>query len=301
MHRFTNKIEFYITNVCNLTCENCNRFNNHHFTGWQRWSDYKHIYQKWSELVDIPSIVILGGEPLLNPTIVEWIQGLNQIFNCEVQVLTNGTRLNHVDGLYDALLFKSKKNNAQNNIEISLHNIDDWNEIRENISHFFKNPFKEYGTLVNQLPIVENEPMYTARDSCGVQVSVHLDNYFIPSAVKKLNESYTLFNSDPVDAHSNCAFAKWKCYHMIKGKLYKCGPVALIPEFDQQFNLSISNTDRVLLNSYTPLSVENFADYNVDFFNTLDLPIPQCKFCPDFASFSLGVKLPPIHKGSDFK
>jgi hypothetical protein len=203
--------------------------------------------------------------------------------------------------LYDALLFKSKKNNAQNNIEISLHNIDDWNEIRENISHFIKNPFKEYGTLVNQAPICENGPMFTARDSLGVQVSVHLDNYFIPSAVKKLNESYTLFDSDPVNAHSNCAFAKWKCYHMIKGKLYKCGPVALMPEFDEQFNLSISDIDRALLNSYTPLSVENFADYNVDFFNTLDLPIPQCKFCPDSASFNLGVKLPPIHKGSIVK
>jgi organic radical activating enzyme len=301
VHYFTNKIEFYITNVCNLTCENCNRFNNYHFTGWQRWSDYASTYQKWNELVDIPSIVILGGEPLLNPTIVDWVSGLNQTFDCDVQILTNGTRLNHVDGLYDALLFRSKKNNAQNNIEISLHNMEDWDEIRNNINSFFKDTFKEYGTLVNQPPIVENGPIYTARDSRGVQISVHLDNYFIPSAVKKQDTNFTLFDSNPEEAHRVCAFAQWKCYHMIKGKLYKCGPVALLPEFDEQFNLQLSDTDRVLLNSYTPLSVENFADYNVDFFKTLDNPIPQCKFCPDSTSFSRGVKLPPIRKGSAVK
>ena len=47
------KVEFYITNVCNLNCDQCNRFNDYKFAGWQRWSDYEAIHQRWAELVDI--------------------------------------------------------------------------------------------------------------------------------------------------------------------------------------------------------------------------------------------------------
>ena len=67
------KAEFYITNVCNLTCSNCNRFNNYNFRGWQRWSDYANEYSIWANKVRLQRITILGGEPLLNPTILDWI------------------------------------------------------------------------------------------------------------------------------------------------------------------------------------------------------------------------------------
>lgn len=57
------KVEFYITNVCNLNCSRYNRFNDHAFKGWQKWSDYAHAYAKWSEKIEIDQIVILGGKP----------------------------------------------------------------------------------------------------------------------------------------------------------------------------------------------------------------------------------------------
>ena len=103
-YTFENKVEFYITNVCNLTCENCNRFNNHKFTGWQRWSDYADTYRRWSEYIELKNIVILGGEPTLNPTLPEWVVGLNEIFNSGIQILSNGLQLKHNPSLYNALV-----------------------------------------------------------------------------------------------------------------------------------------------------------------------------------------------------
>ena len=97
-------IEFYITNVCNLNCVNCNRFNNHDFSGYQKWSDYKEIYAQWSKHIRLQRVTILGGEPLLNPTILDWIDGINQLWGKTVQVLTNVTRLNHVPNLYDRMI-----------------------------------------------------------------------------------------------------------------------------------------------------------------------------------------------------
>ena len=131
-----NKVDFYITNVCNYTCNRCNRFNNYDFKGWQKWSDYELIYEEWSRLVDLRAITIMGGEPLLNPTVVDWVNGLTRIFQVDVQVLTNGTRFKHCDDLYNSMLHRSPKNGAQNHIGVSLHNWADWPEMQEDIRSF---------------------------------------------------------------------------------------------------------------------------------------------------------------------
>jgi hypothetical protein len=295
VHTFSNKIEFYITNVCNLTCKNCNRFNNHDFKGWQRWSDYEAIYEQWAELVDIPAIVLLGGEPLLNPTVVEWIHGLRRIFKCDVQVLTNGTRLIKTPGLYEAMQLRSPRNRAQNHIGISLHSLDDWPEIKQNIREFLKGPIKECGTFIGEPPNKCGSD-YSATDANNVLINVWINDHFETSTLVTTSNSFTLHNNTPDEAHSNCGFAQWKCYHMIHGKLYKCGPVALLPEFDQQHPLDIPDSDRVLINSYKPLTIDNFAKFNQEFFENLNKPIDQCKFCPVSGDMKIE-KLYPVRKG----
>ena len=67
---------------------------------------------------------------------------------------------------------------------------------------------------------------------------------------------------------------------MIKGKLFKCGPVALFPEFHQQHNFDLSLEDIELLNSYKPLCVEEFEEHGQQFLIDIDNALPQCKFCP---------------------
>ena len=101
------KVEFYINHTCNLTCANCNRFNNHNFVGWQRFSDQEAELEKWAKHIKIKKIVIMGGEPLLNPSLVDWINGLNRLFGPNIQILTNGTRLSKTKKLY-SLLGKKK-------------------------------------------------------------------------------------------------------------------------------------------------------------------------------------------------
>ena len=285
-----NKVDFYITNVCNYTCNRCNRFNNYDFKGWQRWSDYEAVYKQWADLIELPCATIMGGEPLLNPTVVEWVQGLNQIFNMDVQILTNGTRFHYVDGLYESMLFTSPKNGAQNHIGVSLHNYADWPQMQEDIRTFLKGNIIELGK--GETPWGSD---FYFKDSNGVMINVYQSNNFGAAAIKSNGHGgLTLHNSDPALAHQNCAFAQFKSYHFIRGKLYKCGPAALMPEFDQQFPLDISDEDRVILNSYQSLSVDNFTVYNEEFFRNLDNPIAQCKFCPtSYAAETIY----PIRKG----
>jgi hypothetical protein len=106
------------------------------------------------------------------------------------------------------------------------------------------------------------------------------------------------YNSDPVEAHDICYFKT--CHQINKGKLYKCPLVSVLPEFLDQFDISMSDNDKAMAYSYQPLSAN---DNNiVDFISSINQPIPQCKFCPskyvkqNFVGTDKKIKILPIKK-----
>lgn len=266
--RSITKVEFYITNVCNLTCHRCNRFNDFDFKGWQRWSDYESVYEAWSRYLDIEQIVVLGGEPLLNPTLVDWIRGLHSIWHRNVQILSNGTRLNAVKGLRQVLCDKLAW------LGISWHNTDELDVLRDIMIEFLGPDCKELQGKENNSAGAHFVFMSQKYD---LTIPVWIQNEFTTSAIRP---DRSLHDNDPVAAHNACGFARYKNYHFIHGRLYKCGPMGLLPEFDQQLGLNISESDRELLLSYRPLTLDSIEQDGDRFFATLDDPLPQCKFCP---------------------
>lgn len=255
-----------------MTCNGCNRFNNYKFTGWQRWEDAEPILTEWAKKIDVRHPVILGGEPLLNPDIVKWISGLNKLWpdHSGVQVQSNGTRINKVKGLYDVC-------SNGNWVGVSLHTDDDREEIFQNIREFLVAPIVE--TQDSAHPVGSK---YQFVDANNKYVHVWDNDIFCQSSIlEQPIGKFSLHNSNPDQAHEVCAFRMFKNYHMINGKLYKCGPVALMPEFDQQFHFEISDEDRMLLNSYRPLTVDEYDTRGKEFLQTIDDVIPQCKFCPE--------------------
>lgn len=268
------KLEFYITNVCNLTCSGCNRYNNYKFSGWQSWDDNKDILHRWAEKIDIRHPVILGGEPLLNVDIVDWFRGINNLWpdHSGVQIQSNGTRIDRVKGLYDVC-----SNKQGNWVGVSLHSLADCEEIFNRIRNFLVHPIKE-----TEDPTHWMGSRWQFTDKNNVYVHVWLNDHFVQSNIIETPDGkFQLYNSNPDQAHENCTYRQFKNYHMINGKIYKCGPVALMPEFDEQFGFDLSDDDRKLLNSYRPLTIDEFDDRANDFFNTIDNVIPQCKFCPE--------------------
>lgn len=280
---FLPNVEFYITNVCNLTCTNCNRFNDYNFKGWQRWSDYESLYEQWSKKIRLQRVTVLGGEPLLNPTVLDWVEGINRLWDKPVNLLTNGTRLNHVPDLYDRVIRFTAPNMARNWIGVSLHNLNDRERCFDEIRKFLKGDIKY---VHRDDPENKNNAhtfggTHAFLDSNQMRVCVWEYNDFYTSAITRDKfGQLTLHNSDPAQAHKGCGFAMFDCLHFVRGKLYKCGPVALFPEFDQQHPLAISTEDRALINSYRPLTVDTVDTEGYDFIYDKN-PMPQCKFCPE--------------------
>jgi organic radical activating enzyme len=265
------KVEFYINNTCNLTCNNCNRFNNYNFKGWQNFNDYREVLEKWGQLIQIQKIVILGGEPLLNPTLLDWIDGLNRIFDCPIQIQSNGLTLSKVKKLYSRLL------DTNNWLGISWHNPDHENWLQEQVDNFLEAPIEK----ISNTAVMDDKTHITYIDRNNVKISVWVETSFeTASIIPDGQGGLTLHNNNPMAAHNACSFAKYGCYHMIEGKLYKCGPVKLMAEFDKQHKLNINEEDRDLLNSYEPLTVDNYNENARVFLEGIQNFIPQCKFCP---------------------
>ena len=273
------KLEFYITNVCNLTCSNCNRYNNFHFRGWAAWDDYADNLRQWAEKIHVQKPVILGGEPLLNRDIVKWVRGLQELWpnSFAVQIQSNGTRIDRVPGLYEELA-----NGKDNWIGVSIHDQADKEELFARIKNFLQGEIK--------ITQDSNSPVgsaYQFEDSNRVQVHVWNNDTFGTSNISRTPDGkYTVMRSDPDRAHENCSFRKWKNYHWINGRIYKCGPVALMPEFDQQFGLDLTDEERGIMHQDQGLGVEQWDQRGVEFLDNIDKVIPQCRFCPETTDYS---------------
>ena len=267
------KLEFYITNVCNLTCSGCNRYNNYKFSGWQDYNDYADIIQQWSTKINIVKPVILGGEPLLNPSINEWVRGLKTVWPTAYspEIISNGTRIDLVDGLYESC------RETGSWIGISLHRDSDLAPIVNRIKNFLTHPIQEGKHLK---PQVNSD--YQFKDANNVQVHIWITTDFLQNnIIERVDGTRTLYNSDPVKAHAVCPQVIHKNYHFLNGKIYKCGPAPLMPEFDKQYPFDISDEDRTILYADQGLSIEEFDERGAEFFANIDNPIPQCKFCPE--------------------
>jgi organic radical activating enzyme len=235
-------VEFYITNVCNLSCRGCNRFNDLNFKGHQRWADHAEAYEAWSKRLDLPRITILGGEPTLNPDLELWASNLRRLWpDAVIMIQSNGT---YQKEMHFDLWFKYRVG-----FGLSLHDPNTAEEIKQ---HWFKN---------------------------GQAMAGFIEAFtFHQSSVIEQDNKFTLHSSDPIKAFNACDMKH--DHTLYQGKLYKCPAMSNLPDFDQQFNLQLDDRQRELLYSYKPLTPDCSEEELQKFADTKDQHIPQCEFCP---------------------
>lgn len=280
--------EFYITNVCNLACEGCNRFNSFRFKGWQKWTDWQSTYRAWSQELDIQTITVMGGEPLLNPEFYQWVQGLSDLWpKSNVMIASNGTRLHQHHSLYDILL-----HNPKIKINVSIHNKMHKKSVIEKIKNFLRAPFEYKADTTRYRESLE------ITDANHVSIKIFYNWWFHQGAIVTDPESgrLTLHNSDPVKSHQICHSKT--CHHFDHGRLYKCGPAALFPSFDKQITLALSPGDRELMQSVASIGIDDSHQTKAQFLQQIDRPIPQCKFCPEVYQGKQIFAMEKINQGS---
>lgn len=246
-------MEFYITNVCNLSCDHCHTFNNYKFKGHFNFEES--LYQPWADNVDLGYFEIIGGEPTMHPNLKEWMRGLRALWpTTEGILVTNGTYLSQVKNLHELAA------EYQYTLRITAHSEGLKSLIADQI-------FSTFGDC-EVLPI-EQKNHVKLKTKLGVNLIVQSYNLFQVSPFK--NSDFEFYNSDPVIAHENCMLRT--CVRMIDGKLYKCGLVATGPELLRQHNKPIPK----VLSDYQPILPNNSLDQFMPIFK----PIAACSLCKE--------------------
>jgi hypothetical protein len=166
------------------------------------------------------------------------------------------------------------KHNRNIELWVGIHNKQHKQEIVQKVKDFTQGP---HTVSFNRDNFYQQYMIIT--DINGVQIKIEYNWWFHQGAIVKQDGTLSLHQSDVAKAHDICHMKT--CHHFIRGELYKCGVVAVLPEFDKQHRLALNESDRQLMSGYRPLQISDSLDTKQQFVSNLNKPIDQCRFCPE--------------------
>lgn len=240
-------IEVYITNECNLTCSNCNRYNNYDFRGHMDWRMSEKDLLVWGQRITADIITIIGGEPLLHPDLAQWIQLVRRAWKSEaIMVQSNGlVRRDDLDQI--------RSITHDLGIVASLHQPG------------MEKTMRKYQVIQRDEEIIDN-------------------TNFTACAIKDQGDHFVVHDSDPEEAFEACTMSR--SHTIIGGLLHKCPMVAILPRFLSQYDVRLDQAQQELLHSYKALEPDCSDQELENFLRNENQPIPQCNLCPSDGLFS---------------
>jgi organic radical activating enzyme len=265
--------EFYITNVCDLTCENCNRFNNFQRTGRIDWEESQYV--DFAKQFNIDRISIIGGEPLNHPGINDYIVGISKLWpDTGLHVTSNGLAINRRKRLYETCV----ENNVT--LEISLHDVDSVDKVvMAEVNKFTQQNGSDWNSHSETINHIDRDgvPFTTTADYMidlnGFKIEFTPAYIFGSTSIKEFVGLIPLpHNSDPEDAYHQCGLRNSHTFH--DGNLYKCGFIAAGKEFVKSRG---AEKHWKKLFDYVPLTMQQYkSDWEKGFFSAEDV----CSLCP---------------------
>lgn len=266
----SNIICIIINNTCNMTCNNCGTLQCYNFNGTYRWSEEKDLYEKWAEVADFPEIDIMGGEPYLNPELLDWALNIKRLWpNSIVNVGTNGTLLHTAKNIKITRKFID----AGVILSVSGHDIN----LAEKILSDIWNIFEPYKDEIQTKQDADNKEMICFYKNGRMIAKYHPVYFMYPNYVKRIKDG-TLYldDGDAEESHKNCIYST-NCYTLQKGLFYKCPLVTNYAELKTQ----VRYEERAipLIEKFKPCSPYSNKEEIESFFEKLDKPIDACKLC----------------------
>lgn len=253
-------LEAMATQVCNLSCAGCTNYSDLTHSGYVRWADMKQQLESWLAVIDIPDFGIMGGEPLVNPEIRQWLQGVRELMpNSQIRFTTNGLLL---DKYFDVVDLAHDVGNIV--FKITVH--QDTAEIENTIDRIFKRynwePVTEYG-------------IRRWAGANGVRFQVNRPDVFL----KTYQGTYAdmrPWNNNPADSFDVCI--QQTCPLLYQGRIYKCSTQGLLKDTLAKFdNPNLDLWQPYLLDGISPDSDDIVVRSFIDNFAK---PHSMCSMCP---------------------
>lgn len=260
--------EIMVTQVCNLSCLGCSTYSDMSHKGYVPWNNGKAQLEPWLNRVKFEHFGLMGGEPLINPQIRQWISGIRNLMpETTIRFPTNGTLvLKHLD-VVDLL---ADMGNVI--LKITVHVNDPVvEEAIQYIMHRFDwKPINEYGV-----------DRFVTTNNFKFQVNRPTTFY------KTFQHSYP--DAEPYNSDSELAFDvchQKECPLLINGRIYKCSTSGLMPGVLARFkNPNVDKWQKYLdHHNNGSVGLTSSDDEITNFIANIRKPHSTCSQCPDHTS-----------------
>ncbi len=244
-------LEYHIAHGCNLSCQQCSHYSNFHLAGKLPTVEKTDAeYSLWSHRLRPKRFALLGGEPLLNPSILQHLQLARQHWSdSELMLVTNGLFLHRFPELPHVLIETDCR------LEVSQHGthadyVERFREVKQLVWRWREqhpkvriNIRQSHRGWMRQYNIVDRKPMP--------------------------------FDSDPDAAYRVCM--QRTCTQLAGGCLAKCPALAYWTQLETKACLE-SIPEWQLFRDYRTCPPTASDDELRSFIETKS--IPQCALCP---------------------
>jgi organic radical activating enzyme len=256
-------LEIMATQACNLSCVGCTNYSDLPVKGYLSWQQAKQSIQMWSQRLELPDFGIIGGEPLLNPTIDQWVVGLRELLpSTRIRFTTNGVLLHKKLEIVD--LMHSVGNSL---FKITVHQNNQQLEciIDEILKKYKWKTITEFGIT---RWVTDN----------NFKFQVNRPTKFIKTYIGEYSNMMP-HNNNPLEAFKICC--QPNCPLLYNGKIYKCSTSALL-------NDTLKHVGNPNLESWQPylvngLDIDSSDEDLKKFVDNYSKPNAICRMCPSAA------------------
>jgi hypothetical protein len=245
------KLEMHLAYACNLRCEQCSHFSNYGFGEVLTLEEGSAWLGNWAARIEPVHFSFLGGEPLLNPKVPDFLSLARRLWPyTHIRLITNGLLLPRCSVEFWRALSKT-----ETTLTISIHS--------------------RRADYLKQL--------HCALGVLSLRATQHGFRFELRNSIDGWYRLYRGKGADMLpfdDQAPNSSWAACRSKHCVtleKNALWKCPPLAHLSRVAAKFDLARKPAWRIPL-SYTPLTLAATDDEIRDFIGRQ--AEPACGMCP---------------------
>lgn len=244
-------LEYHLAHGCNLSCQQCSHYSNFRLAGAMPTpAEAKVEYEAWHQRIVPKRFALLGGEPLLNPSLIEHLLLARECWpHSNLMLVTNGFFFERHPDLPKTLV------EVDCRLEVSQHGT------HEAYLEKFRKAKQTVWRWREEYP--------------GIQIKIRQSHQGWMRQYRIVDGKPMPFDSRPNDAFKICM--QKTCTQLFKERLWKCPALAYWSQLQQQLNLE-DIPEWQLFRDYQACSSECSEAELLAFFRSK--AIPQCGLCP---------------------